>query len=566
MTEVTEKLNEKKEALEELGEDGDPDEIKELKTRIAELEEDYELFNRQTDLALTAEKKTKEQIEALATKNETEKRSLAELTGAAPIPQLAAAAEPAPAAPVAEGEGVPTLPMIPPGIPQPTAPRAPTEPKDRPSAATAAQLQAHKVVEEKEKELARARFEVENYVERKRALEAQIKFEKDLAKTEADEIENLEHALEIWQQRLDAATEAGDDDRARRSARGVKGLGDFIADAKKATETRVEYRESLQKRLGFIEEEGLHVNAVTDEKRKELEKAQRSLFWLESPVHPRNIAYWAMERGPRILLVVAMIAFLLILLRVSARGIARTFIRGRGARRSGTGRADTLAFSFRSAARVMLYVIGVMLILQEAGLDLRTVLGGAAIFGVAIAFGAQDLMRDYFTGFLILLEDQYQLGDLVSIGGITGTVESVNMRVTVLRDLEGRVHFIPNGEIKAVTNRTYGWGRPVFEIPVGFDEDVDRVLKTLVEVATELMTDPDWKPFVTGEPEMLGVDKFTDRGMIIKFMVKTQPDKLFAVRREMLRRIAKRFHELGIQITVPQRLIRQEHPRRLTLN
>jgi small conductance mechanosensitive channel len=203
-------------------------------------------------------------------------------------------------------------------------------------------------------------------------------------------------------------------------------------------------------------------------------------------------------------------------------------------------------------------VFAVLLVLQEAGVDIKTVLGGAAILGVAIAFGAQDLMRDYFSGFLILLEDQYQLGDLVTISGVTGTVESVNMRVTVLRDLEGRVHFMPNGSIDHVTNRTYAWGRPVFEVPVRFDEDADRVMEALIAVAKELSEDPAWNGAIIGEPEMLGVDKFTDYGMVIKFMVKTRPDRLFPVRREMLRRIAKRFNELGIQITVPQRLIVSE--------
>jgi small conductance mechanosensitive channel len=129
------------------------------------------------------------------------------------------------------------------------------------------------------------------------------------------------------------------------------------------------------------------------------------------------------------------------------------------------------------------------------------------------------------------------------------------MRVTVLRDLEGRVHFIPNGSIDQVTNRTYGWGRPVFEVPVGYTEDVDKVMETLVEVAKELSQDPDWKGSIIGDPDMLGVDKFTDYGVVIKFMVKTQPDKLFVVRREMLRRITKRFNELGIRITVPQRML-----------
>ena len=134
------------------------------------------------------------------------------------------------------------------------------------------------------------------------------------------------------------------------------------------------------------------------------------------------------------------------------------------------------------------------------------------------------------------------------------------MSEPVLRDLEGRVHFVPNGNIDQVTNRTYAWGRPVFEVPVGFDEDVDRVMEVLVEVANGLRDDPAWTGAIIGEPDMLGVDKFTDYGIIIKFMVKTQPDQLFPVRRQMLRRIAKRFQELGIKITVPQRLIVRDGP------
>ncbi|MDH3728452.1 MAG: hypothetical protein OER77_13065, partial [Myxococcales bacterium] len=330
MTEVARKLNENKEALEQLGEDGDPAETKELKTRIAELQEDYELYNRQTDLALTAEKKTKDQIAALVAKIETDQRSVAELTGKGPATLPSDAAEPAAAAPAAEAQGVPSPPVTLPGVPLPAAPKPP---KAEPSAATAAQLRAQKVVTEKERELQRARFEIEHYVERRRALETQIELEDGLAKTETDEIENLERALEIWQKRLDTATEAGDDERAKRSARAVDGLADIIEEAKKATEVRNEYRASLRERLELIEEEGLRVNSVADDKRKELAGARRSLVWLESPVHPRNVAHWAIERGPRILLVIAMIALLLILLQVSALGIARTFIRRRrGAR------------------------------------------------------------------------------------------------------------------------------------------------------------------------------------------------------------------------------------------
>ncbi|MEM7434564.1 MAG: mechanosensitive ion channel domain-containing protein [Myxococcota bacterium] len=561
MTDVSARIKAAKEALAALGDDANasPDDVAAAKTRVGELEEDYELFNRQTDLALTGEKKTKTQIDALAVKIKTEERSLAELTGKAKRrPPKVVVGPGGAAAPTGGTQSTSPLPPgIAPGLPA-TAPTSSQTPTDEPasSVATAAQLRAQRLLAEQRRDLAQARFEVENYVERKRALETQLELEDDLAKTEADEVENLIKARGVWEARNKRALEDGNEERKARSLRAITAINEFVAGAEQSVTERAQYRESLRERLGFIEEEGLRVHAVAEEARAELDKAQRRLIWLKSPVHPDNILHWAKRRGPRILLVMAMMGLLLLLLQFGARGFARTFIRRRrGSRSGGTGRADTLAFSFASAGRVLIIVIGVLLALQEAGLDIRTVLGGAAIVGVAFAFGAQDLMRDYFSGFLILLEDQYQLGDLITINGITGTVESVNMRVTVLRDLEGRVHFVPNGEIKAVTNRTYAWGRPVFEIPVGYDEDVDRVMEVLLELANDFMADPDWKPFVSGEPDMLGVDKFTDRGIIIKFMIRTQPDKLFPVRREMLRRISKRFNALGIKITVPHRLI-----------
>ncbi|MDH3625201.1 MAG: hypothetical protein OEQ49_15125 [Myxococcales bacterium] len=334
MTEVAAELNENKEALERLGKDTDPEQTKELQLRIAELQEDYDLYNRQTDLALTAERKTKDQIKALTAKIETDQRSLAELTGDAPIAPRVRAVEPAPAPAAEAAPDMSTAPVMSPGIPAPAAPRPP---KEGSSAATAAQLRAQKVLADKEQELERARNEVEDYVERRRAIETQLELEEGLAKTETDEIENLEQALEIWQKRLALATEAGDEERAARSARAIDGLADIIEEAKRATAVRAEYRASLRKRLELAEQEGLRVNSVADQRRKELESARRSLVWLESPVHPQNVAHWAVQRGPRILLVIAMIAVLLILLQVSARGVARTFVRRRRGGRSELG-------------------------------------------------------------------------------------------------------------------------------------------------------------------------------------------------------------------------------------
>ena len=143
----------------------------------------------------------------------------------------------------------------------------------------------------------------------------------------------------------------------------------------------------------------------------------------------------------------------------------------------------------------------------------------------------------------------------VTIDGVTGTVERANMRTTLLRDLEGRAHFIPNGQITRITNRTYGWARAVFEIGVAFHEDVDRVMALLLELAREMREDESWSEDVIEEPIMLGVDSLGESAAVVKFMMKTRPDRMFAVRREMLRRIKNRFEREGIEIPIPRRMI-----------
>jgi small conductance mechanosensitive channel len=556
MADLARERNDQKEKIEALDADpeSDREETEALRAELKELDLDYGLFDTQTDLALTAEKTVREQLEALEEKLTIEKRALGELSGEIEIELPDDAAAPAAAPKPAEAAKAPPLPLP---VPIPAAqPPSTGEPKSS-SGMTTAQLEAHHVLDQAEREVKLSKVALSEFVQRKQALEEQIEFEEGLSETHDKEVENLELALEAFETRLQKYrdTDAADE-KIQRLERGIREIKRVLEVSDDDDDTRQAYIKSLHERRTRLDEEELRVTSVVDENESAAEKARKRIGWLESPIHPQNVAHWAQERGPRMLLVIAATLFLLLFVRFSARGIARALVgRRRSARNVGTGRADTLAFSFQSASRVIIVVLGVMLVLQEAGVDITTVLGGAAIFGIAIAFGAQDLMKDYFSGFLILAEDQYQLGDLITIRGITGTVESVNMRVTVLRDLEGRVHFVPNGSIDQVTNRTYGWGRPVFEVPVGFGEDVDRAIATLVEVAKELHDDPDWKGSIIGDPEMLGVDKFTDCGVVIKFMMKTQPDKLFAVRREMLRRITKRFQELGIQITVPQRIL-----------
>ena len=401
---------------------------------------------------------------------------------------------------------------------------------------------------------------VVTFVERKEALDVQIGLEETLLRVDGEALENLEGYIAERQAGLEESVLAAGSQRggaqgpvlARLTAEiaRVKGRGGPAAG-------RVRW-DSLRERLVHATSERDRVTAFAERKRQEAEAARKWLVWLESPLYPGNLARWAVERGPRVLAVLLLAGLVLLVLRVSLRRIARALVtKSRKVRSSAVNRADTLALSFQSLATTLILAACVLLVLQEAGLDVKTVLGGAAILGVAIAFGAQNLMRDYFTGFMMLLEDQYELGDLVTIASITGTVERVNMRVTMLRDLEGRVHFIPNGQIGSLTNRTYDWARALVDIPVGPEQDVDRVMALLVEVAQELEADPEWADEIVDEPQMLGVDKFTESGVVIKLMLKTHPERMFPLRRELLRRVKKAFDAAGIEPGFPVRVVRE---------
>ena len=317
----------------------------------------------------------------------------------------------------------------------------------------------------------------------------------------------------------------------------------------------------LHQQLTEVHEGQLQAVEMAEEKREAAESARQKNVWLQSPLHPHNISQWAVTRGPRVLLVIGFMAILLFISRTSVSRVAKVVSRkGRGTLESRANRGETIAHSMAAALRLFIYVGGTFLVLEEAGVDIKTILGGAAIVGLAFAFGAQNLMRDYFSGIMILLEDQYELGDVVTVGNVTGSVERVNMRATVLRDLEGRVHFIPNGEIKQVTNRTYEWAQAVFDINVSYKENVDEVMALLMELAQELRQDPKYKNDILSDPVMLGVNEFGNAAVTLKFLIKTKGNRMWPIRREMLRRIKNKFDEMGIQIPILQREVFQNTP------
>jgi small-conductance mechanosensitive channel len=241
-------------------------------------------------------------------------------------------------------------------------------------------------------------------------------------------------------------------------------------------------------------------------------------------------------------------------LQAIAGRIIRTF-RGYMARRTSAAdelrRIDTVGTAFRYFATVIVVLVAGTLVLGELGISVAPILATAGVAGVAIGFGAQSLIKDYFTGFLVLLEQQYMIGDVVKIGAITGTVEKITLRLTVVRDMEGSVHFIPHGQITLVSNLTHGWSQALFDLQVSSSETVERVRDLFFELVRELRSDPEFGPWVLDDPELLGVDTLGDATFTIKFALRTHAQKRLQVRRELLRRIKRRFADEKIKVSVP---------------
>jgi small conductance mechanosensitive channel len=541
----------------QLEDTADPGQAAELQAEIDAYAEKYELVKSLADLAFQAEKTVRDQIQTLETKIGIDQQALDQLLGKTETPQVA---EPpvstlAPGPPAAQAPAQPALlPGLIPGIPV-----APATPGVTPGTVqeilpeTAEQIEARKEAQKARLEAERAEQAVLSFLERKAALQEQIDLEKSLLETVEQSKATIDQGVEIRRQELADAITDGDQAKIERAQKNLDTINQTLRTIIEEIDTRGDTLEGFHRRMQALQEEQLAVTQEAERKREEAEAAREESVWLNSPFNPTNIVRWAFARGPDMLGVILVASVLLILVRRFMQTVARAMVgKGRRHRQDATTRADTLALSFGSAATMVIAIISILLVFEAAGIDITTILGGAAILGVAIAFGAQNLMRDYFNGFIILIEDQYELNDLVTINNnVTGRVERVSLRTTALRDLQGKLHFIPNGEIKSVMNRSYDWAQIVFNIRVSYKENVDRVMDEMLSVAREVCAEPEFKDSIIDEPVMLGVDEFADFGIIIKFILKTAPDDLFRIKREILRRIKNRFDELDIEIPVP---------------
>ncbi|NIR30153.1 MAG: mechanosensitive ion channel family protein [Gammaproteobacteria bacterium] len=218
-------------------------------------------------------------------------------------------------------------------------------------------------------------------------------------------------------------------------------------------------------------------------------------------------------------------------------------------------RAETLVKLLRQAVYVVLWIVVGLVILRELGVEIAPILASAGILGLAVGFGAQNLVRDVISGFFFILENQIRVGDVAVINGTGGLVEQINFRTIRLRDLAGTVHVFPNGTITTLSNLTQEWSAYVFEIGIAYKEDTDRAVEVMQQVGSGLRADEYFGPSILEDVEVFGVDKLADSAVIIKGRIKTRPIKQWEVGRQFLRRVKKAFDVEGIEIPFPHRSI-----------
>ena len=218
-------------------------------------------------------------------------------------------------------------------------------------------------------------------------------------------------------------------------------------------------------------------------------------------------------------------------------------------------RAKTLWKAGRRVAAIVFAVIWLLTVMNIWDIPITAFVAVGSAVGVAIGFGAQSMVKDIIAGFFILAEDQYGFGDVVQIAGVTGTVVDMRFRVTVLRDLDGNAHYVPNGEISVASNFTQSYAQVVIDVGVSYRESVDRALEVFGDELLRFAADPDWSDSVLEEPVVLGVQELGDSSVTIRGYLKVAPDKRWLVRRELFRRIKNRFDADSIEIPFPQRTV-----------
>lgn len=267
---------------------------------------------------------------------------------------------------------------------------------------------------------------------------------------------------------------------------------------------------------------------------------------------PAALSAWmpALRSSGRVLLIL-LVAWILIWLIHRLIRTFRMYVSARTASPDRVRRFATLGRVFRYIASVIISLVAGMLVLSEFGISIAPILGAAGVVGVAVGFGTQSLIKDYFNGFFLLLEDQVHQGDVIEAGGKGGLVEEMTLRYIRLRDYEGNVHFIPNGLVTTLTNRSREYAQALIDIGVAYREDIDQTLEVMRRVGQEMRASGDFGPRILDDVEIVGVENWADSAVTLRCRIKVRPLEQWNVRREYLRRLKRAFDEAGIEIPYP---------------
>jgi len=264
-----------------------------------------------------------------------------------------------------------------------------------------------------------------------------------------------------------------------------------------------------------------------------------------------RVTDWLVTHGLRIVVIVAVVALVFLVFRAVVPHVVEATVRRQMAGRpeeETSKRAKTLVDAVLRTAEVVLAIIALLMVLPELSVNIGALLAGVGIAGIAIGFGAQTLVRDTLNGLFILIENQYGIGDVVTVAGVTGRVEEVNLRRTVLRDLDGVVHSVPNSEIRVASNYTRDWSGVNMNVTVPYDADLDRVTEVIDAVGRELAADKAYKSLIKEAPHVERVDAFKDSGVSLKVLGVTKPMRQWEVMGELRRRLKKAFDSEHIEM------------------
>ncbi len=278
---------------------------------------------------------------------------------------------------------------------------------------------------------------------------------------------------------------------------------------------------------------------------------------IEEIISLESVVNWLLTHGLKVLVIILAALILKRFSKVFVKKIIKkTIVKDSTTSESAKKkREETLVRIFSAFVNILIIIFALMMIVQELGFSVGPMMAAVGLAGVAFGFGGQYLIRDLISGFFIIIENQYRIGDVIGVGSVYGIVEDITLRMTTVRDLDGGAHHIPHGEIHQVSNLSKKFGRVNLNVGIAYNSNLEKVISTINRVGNDLAQDPEWKEHILVAPQFLRVDDFGDSAIIVKILGETQPIQQWGVTGELRKRLKLAFDKEGIEIPFPQRVI-----------